>query len=54
MPRSCVSEIFGRQHNTRAGWTTLGNQLDGVRIYEKDVLDRVGIVRADGNVGMQL
>ncbi|KAJ3048510.1 N6-adenosine-methyltransferase subunit mettl3 [Rhizophlyctis rosea] len=34
-------EIFGRQHNTRPGWTTLGNQLDGVRIYEKDVLHRV-------------
>ncbi|KAJ3280494.1 N6-adenosine-methyltransferase subunit mettl3 [Borealophlyctis nickersoniae] len=33
-------EIFGRMHNTRAGWTTLGNQLDGVRIYEPDLLER--------------
>ncbi|TPX35868.1 hypothetical protein SmJEL517_g01697 [Synchytrium microbalum] len=31
-------EIFGRQHNTRDGWMTLGNQLDAVRIYEPDVL----------------
>ncbi|TPX72898.1 hypothetical protein SpCBS45565_g00003 [Spizellomyces sp. 'palustris'] len=33
-------EIFGRPHNTRDGWMTLGNQLDGVRICEKDVLER--------------
>ncbi|TPX39483.1 hypothetical protein SeMB42_g06354 [Synchytrium endobioticum] len=33
-------EIFGRQHNTRDGWMTLGNQLDGVRIVEPDVLER--------------
>ncbi|KAJ3160565.1 N6-adenosine-methyltransferase subunit mettl3 [Geranomyces michiganensis] len=33
-------EIFGRQHNARAGWTTLGNQLDGVRICEPDILER--------------
>ncbi|KAJ3090068.1 N6-adenosine-methyltransferase subunit mettl3, partial [Quaeritorhiza haematococci] len=33
-------EIFGRQHNTRPGWMTLGNQLDGVKIYESDLLER--------------
>ncbi|KND01520.1 uncharacterized protein SPPG_03319 [Spizellomyces punctatus DAOM BR117] len=33
-------EIFGRPHNTRDGWMTLGNQLDGVRICEKAVLER--------------
>ncbi|KAJ3127663.1 N6-adenosine-methyltransferase subunit mettl3 [Nowakowskiella sp. JEL0407] len=33
-------EIFGRKHNTRDGWITLGNQLDGVRIYEPDMLER--------------
>uniref|UniRef100_U9UE94 mRNA m(6)A methyltransferase n=1 Tax=Rhizophagus irregularis (strain DAOM 181602 / DAOM 197198 / MUCL 43194) TaxID=747089 RepID=U9UE94_RHIID len=31
-------EIFGRQHNTRPGWMTLGNQLDDVRLYESDVV----------------
>lgn len=25
-------EIFGRQHNVRAGWLTLGNQLDGTHL----------------------
>ncbi|CAG8648587.1 5561_t:CDS:2 [Paraglomus occultum] len=33
-------EIFGRQHNTRPGWLTLGNQLDDVRLYEHDVVAR--------------
>ncbi|KAJ3140509.1 N6-adenosine-methyltransferase subunit mettl3 [Geranomyces variabilis] len=33
-------EIFGRQHNARPGWTTLGNQLEGVRICDPDVLQR--------------
>lgn len=27
-------ELFGRPHNLRANWTTLGNQLDGVRILD--------------------
>ncbi|KAJ3041114.1 N6-adenosine-methyltransferase subunit mettl3 [Rhizophlyctis rosea] len=40
-------EIFGRQHNTRAGWTTLGNQLEGVRLYEKDVVERYNKVYPD-------
>ncbi|KAI8808154.1 MT-A70-domain-containing protein [Cladochytrium replicatum] len=33
-------EIFGRQHNTRDGWVTLGNQLDGIRIYEPEMVER--------------
>ena len=27
-------EIFGREHNTRPGWVTLGNQLPGVRLAD--------------------
>ena len=34
------TEIFGRPHNTRPGWMTLGNQLDGVRLYDPDVIKR--------------
>ncbi|KOG99337.1 mRNA (N6-adenosine)-methyltransferase [Saccharomyces eubayanus] len=30
-------EIFGRDHNTRPGWFTIGNQLTANRIYEMDV-----------------
>ncbi|KAJ3172266.1 N6-adenosine-methyltransferase subunit mettl3 [Geranomyces variabilis] len=33
-------EIFGRQHNARPGWTTLGNQLEGVRMCDPAVLQR--------------
>ena len=28
-------EIFGREHNTRPGWVTLGNQLPGVRLPDE-------------------
>ncbi|KAI3405779.2 IME4 [Candida oxycetoniae] len=30
-------EIFGRQHNTRPGWLTIGNQLQGVSLCEPEV-----------------
>ncbi|KAJ1928826.1 methyltransferase [Tieghemiomyces parasiticus] len=33
-------ELFGRSHNTRPGWVTLGNQLNGARVYEKEVVDK--------------
>ncbi|KAJ1981294.1 methyltransferase [Dimargaris verticillata] len=33
-------ELFGRSHNTRPGWVTLGNQLQGARIYEPDLVER--------------
>jgi mRNA (2'-O-methyladenosine-N6-)-methyltransferase len=28
-------EIFGREHNTRPGWVTLGNQLPGARLADE-------------------
>ena len=33
-------EIFGRPHNTRPGWMTLGNQLDGTRILDSKIQDK--------------
>jgi mRNA m6A methyltransferase catalytic subunit len=33
-------EIFGRKHNRRTGWMTIGNQLDGIRLFERDVVQR--------------
>ncbi|CAK7893439.1 N6-adenosine-methyltransferase Ime4p [[Candida] anglica] len=30
-------ELFGRDHNVRPGWFTIGNQLQGTSIYEKEV-----------------
>ncbi|KAH9943116.1 MT-A70-domain-containing protein [Epithele typhae] len=34
-------EIFGRKHNTRPGWLTLGNQLGADQIYEEDMRARI-------------
>jgi mRNA (2'-O-methyladenosine-N6-)-methyltransferase len=34
-------ELFGRKHNTRKGWITLGNQLGDSRIYEEEVVNRL-------------
>lgn len=34
-------EIFGRKHNTRPGWLTLGNQLGQDQIFEEDLAERV-------------
>lgn len=34
-------EIFGRKHNTRPGWLTLGNQLGSDQIYEEDLATRI-------------
>lgn len=36
-PNARKLEIFGRDHNTRSGWFTIGNQLNSSRIYELDV-----------------
>ena len=33
-------EMFGRKHNRRKGWMTIGNQLDGIRLFEPDVVER--------------
>ncbi|QLL32735.1 hypothetical protein HG536_0D02570 [Torulaspora globosa] len=33
-------EIFGRDHNLRPGWFTIGNQLTGTNIHEPDVKKR--------------
>ncbi|KAF9563726.1 MT-A70-domain-containing protein [Agrocybe pediades] len=34
-------EIFGRRHNARPGWLTLGNQLGHDQIYEEDLAARI-------------
>jgi mRNA (2'-O-methyladenosine-N6-)-methyltransferase len=33
-------EIFGRPHNTRPGWITLGNQLPGIYLKYDDIIKR--------------
>jgi mRNA (2'-O-methyladenosine-N6-)-methyltransferase len=33
-------ELFGRPHNCKPGWITLGNQLPGVYIKDKEIVTR--------------
>uniref|UniRef100_A0A914V9U7 mRNA m(6)A methyltransferase n=1 Tax=Plectus sambesii TaxID=2011161 RepID=A0A914V9U7_9BILA len=42
-------ELFGRQHNVQPNWITLGNQLDGVRLVEPDIVARFRDRYPDGN-----
>lgn len=39
-PHARKLEFFGRDHNRRPGWFTIGNQLTGTRIHEVDVKKR--------------
>ncbi|WRT68331.1 uncharacterized protein IL334_005307 [Kwoniella shivajii] len=40
-PHGRKLELFGRKHNTRPGWLTLGNQLGDSQIAEEDLHDRL-------------
>jgi len=42
-PHARKLEIFGRDHNTRPGWFTIGNQLRGNQIVEHDVQKRYNV-----------
>ena len=42
-------ELFGRMHNTRPNWITLGNQTDGVRLYDPNVIESFNKLYPDGN-----
>ena len=41
--KSCL-ELFGRKHNLRNGWITIGNQLDGNFVTDKTLANRLGMV----------
>ncbi|XP_065184529.1 N6-adenosine-methyltransferase catalytic subunit-like [Sycon ciliatum] len=48
-PGSRKCELFGRQHNVQPNWVTLGNQLDGVRLVDPDMVERYKKAYPDGN-----
>lgn len=33
-------ELFGRQHNVRENWITLGNQLDNISLHDTDIIQK--------------
>lgn len=35
-------EIFGRTHNLRPGWITIGNQLEGVHVVDPEIRQKIG------------
>ncbi|CAN6480652.1 unnamed protein product [Victoria cruziana] len=39
-PRTRKLELFARMHNTHAGWISLGNQLNGVRVVDEGLRAR--------------
>ena len=43
-------ELFGRPHNVRPNWVTLGNQLDGIRLVEPNVVKKFKQKYPDGNI----
>lgn len=34
-------ELFGRSHNVRPGWLTLGNQLGDTCVYDEEIVKRL-------------
>ncbi|GLB33550.1 putative MT-A70-domain-containing protein [Lyophyllum shimeji] len=45
-------EVFGRKHNTRPGWLTLGNQLGADQIYEEDLAARIKAKYPERNINV--
>ncbi|KAK3086318.1 hypothetical protein FSP39_016781 [Pinctada imbricata] len=42
-------ELFGRPHNVQPNWITLGNQVEGVRLKDPDIVTRFKEKYPDGN-----
>ncbi|KAJ6820226.1 putative N6-adenosine-methyltransferase MT-A70-like [Iris pallida] len=49
-PRTRKLELFARMHNTQAGWLSLGNQLQGVRLVDDGLRARFKAAYADVEV----
>jgi len=49
-PDSRKLELFGRRHNTRPGWLTIGNQLESHNVFEPDLrlrLEKAGFLEPE-------
>nr|ABR17536.1 unknown [Picea sitchensis] len=49
-PRTRKLELFARMHNTHAGWMSLGNQLNGVRLVDEGLRARFKAAYSDVEV----
>ncbi|XP_059225579.1 N6-adenosine-methyltransferase MT-A70-like protein isoform X2 [Stomoxys calcitrans] len=48
-PGSRKIELFGRPHNVQPNWITLGNQLDGIRLVDPELITQFQKRYPDGN-----
>ncbi|EUD65359.1 mRNA (2'-O-methyladenosine-N6-)-methyltransferase [Plasmodium inui San Antonio 1] len=49
-PQNLKIELFGRPHNIRSNWITLGNQLNGVVLYHPQIKERYNNIAAQFNM----
>lgn len=42
-------ELFGRQHNVQPNWVTIGNQLDGCKLVDPELISSFQKRYPDGN-----
>ncbi|OTN66432.1 putative mRNA (N6-adenosine)-methyltransferase [Plasmodium knowlesi] len=49
-PQNLKIELFGRPHNIRSNWITLGNQLNGVVLHHPQIKERYNKVAAQFNM----
>ncbi|ANQ06071.1 Uncharacterized protein PCOAH_00002540 [Plasmodium coatneyi] len=49
-PQNLKIELFGRPHNIRRNWITLGNQLNGVVLHHPQIKERYNKVAAQFNM----
>ncbi|SBT30850.1 mRNA (N6-adenosine)-methyltransferase, putative [Plasmodium ovale wallikeri] len=49
-PQNLKIELFGRPHNIRSNWITLGNQLNGVVLHHPQIKDRYNKIAAQFNM----
>lgn len=51
-PHARKIELFGRIHNLRDGWWTIGNELGSHRVFEKDVAERYSKVNPHDSISV--
>ncbi|XP_050428618.1 N6-adenosine-methyltransferase subunit METTL3 [Adelges cooleyi] len=47
-------ELFGRAHNIQPNWITLGNQVEGIRLTDQDLIDKFKKAYPSGNCSTTL
>jgi N6-adenosine-specific RNA methylase IME4 len=51
-PNCMKLELFGRPHNVHDNWITCGNQLDGVRLCDEEIVRRYNVENPDAKTNV--